>query len=228
MPSLQPKTALLLGATGLVGGHCLEWLLKSDNYGKVICLVRKKLPLINDKLEQVVVDFEKLAEQEAQIKADDVFCCLGTTIKKAKSQANFKKVDYQYPLEVAKIALANGARQYLIVSSMGADPNSLVFYSKVKGQVQQELDKLGYPTLHILQPSLLLGNREETRLGEQVGEAVMKGLDFLMLGPLKKYRAIEANAVAFAMVHLANQSQTGTHIHKSDELQAIYDKHFKA
>ncbi len=225
MAETTEKTALLVGATGLVGGNCLEFLLKSPRYSQVVCLVRKKLPIINDKLQQVVVDFDKLADHADALKADDVFCCLGTTIKTAKTKENFKKVDYQYPLEVAKIALANGAQQYLIVSAMGADKSSIIFYNKTKGQVEHELKQLGYHSLHILQPSLLLGNREENRPGEKVGEAVMKGLDFLMKGPLKKYRAIEARAVAFAMVHLATINQAGTHTHQNDEIQAIYDKY---
>lgn len=226
--NVMGKTAILLGATGLIGGHCLQFLLKSPRYSKVICLLRKKLPIINDKLEQVIVDFDHLQSHADALKGDDVFCCLGTTIKVAKTKENFRKVDYQYPLEAGKIALANGATQYLLVSSLGASSSSMVFYSKTKGEVERDLKALGYPTLHILQPSLLLGDRSETRLGEQVGEAVMTSLSFLMQGPLKKYRAIESEAVAFALVYLASQHQDGTHTHQSDAIQAIYDKHGKA
>lgn len=222
------KTAILLGATGLIGGHCLQFLLKSARYCRVVCLVRKKLPVINDKLEQVVVDFDHLQNYADELKGDDVFCCLGTTIKVAKTKENFRKVDYQYPLEAGKIALANGATQYLLVSSLGADKDSLVFYSKTKGEVERDIAALGYPALHIMKPSLLLGDRTESRLGEKVGEAVMTSLSFLMQGPLKKYRAIDAEAVAFAMVHLASKEQSGTHIHQSDAIQAIYDKYAHA
>lgn len=203
----------------------MQFLLKNPRYSKVICLVRKKLPLINDKLEQVVVDFDNLADYTDALKGDDVFCCLGTTIKVAKTKENFKKVDYHYPLQAGKIALAQGATQYLLVSSLGADAGSMVFYSKTKGEVERDIKALGYPTLHIMQPSLLLGDRSESRLGEKVGEAVMTSLSFLMQGPLKKYRAIEAEAVAFAMVQLASQQQGGTHTHQSDAIQAIYDKY---
>ncbi len=219
------KTAILLGATGLIGGHCLQFLLKSSRYSKVVCLVRKKMPVINDKLEQVVVDFEQLEDYTDALKGDDVFCCLGTTIKVAKTKEKFRKVDYHYPLEAGKIALQQGASQYLLVSSLGADANSLVFYSKTKGEIERDLKALDYPTLHIMQPSLLLGDRNESRLGEKIGETVMTSLSFLMQGPLKKYRAIEAEAVAFAMVQLATKEQGGTHTHLSDDIQAIYDKH---
>ncbi|CAN5305707.1 oxidoreductase [soil metagenome] len=219
------NTAILLGATGLIGGHCLEFLLKSPRYSSVVCLVRKKLPIINEKLQQVVVDFDNLTASADAITGDDVFCCLGTTIKKAKSKENFKKVDYQYPLEVAKIAHQNGAKQFLIVTAMGADKHSFIFYNEVKGLVERDLKSLHYDSLHIMQPSLLLGDREENRTGEKVGEAVMKTLDFVFKGPLKKYRAIEARAVAFAMVHLATTNQAGTHTHQSDEIQDIYDKY---
>jgi uncharacterized protein YbjT (DUF2867 family) len=226
--TVMGKTAILLGATGLIGGHCLQYLLKSPRYSKVVCLVRKKLPVINEKLEQVIVDFDHLEDYAEALKGDDVFCGLGTTIKVAKTKENFKKVDYQYPLAAGKIALQQGASQYLLVSSLGADKNSLVFYSKTKGEVERDLKALGYPTLHILQPSLLLGNRNESRLGEKVGETVMTTLSFLMQGPLKKYRAIEADAVAFAMVQLAAEEQHGTHTHLSDAIQAIHDKHAQA
>lgn len=218
------KTAILLGATGLIGGHCLQLLLKSPRYSKVVCLIRKKLPIINEKLEQVVVDFDHLQDYAADLKGDDVFCCLGTTIKVAKTKENFKKVDYHYPLAAGKIALQQGATQYLLVSSLGADKNSLVFYSKTKGEIQRDLKALGYPTLHILQPSLLLGDRRDNRAGEKFAELAMTGLGFLLQGPLKKYRGIEAEAVAFAMVHLATDEQPGTHTHQSDAIQAIYDK----
>lgn len=199
--------------------------MKSPRYSKVLCLVRKKLPIINEKLQQVVVDFDNLAAYAEQMKGDDVFCCLGTTIKIAKSKENFKMVDYVYPLEVAKIAQQMGAQQYLIVTAMGADKNSFVFYNEVKGKTEHDIKALRYQSLHILQPSLLLGDREEARTGEKVGEAVMKTFDFMFKGPLKKYRAIEARAVAFAMVHLATINQAGIHTHQSDEIQSIYDKY---
>jgi uncharacterized protein YbjT (DUF2867 family) len=219
------KTAILLGATGLIGGHCLEFLLKSPQYGRVVCLVRKKLPIINEKLHQLVVDFDNLAASANQIVGDDVFCCLGTTIKKAKSKENFKKVDYQYPLEAAKIALQNGAKQYLIVTAMGADKSSFVFYNEVKGKVEYDLKALGYNSLHLLQPSLLLGHREESRPGEKAAETMMKTFAFVFSGPFKKYRAIEGRTVAFAMVHLAAANQPGTYTHPSDQIQDLYDKH---
>lgn len=222
------KTAILLGATGLIGGHCLQYLLKSTRYSKVVCLVRKKMAVINDRLEQVVVDFDQLEDYADALIGDDVYCCLGTTIKIAKTKENFQKVDYHYPLAAAKIALAQGASQYLLVSAMGADKNSLVFYNKVKGEIERDLKALGYPALHIMQPSLLLGDRSDSRLGEKIGETVMTSLSFLMQGPLKKYRAIEAEAVAYTMVHLANQDKPGTHTHESDAIQAIYDKHTQA
>jgi uncharacterized protein YbjT (DUF2867 family) len=219
------RTALLLGASGLVGSHVLELLLRNPAYTKVIIAVRKKLPLINEKLDQQVVDFDNLEEHSSAFKADDVYCCLGTTIKQAGSQAQFRKVDHDYPIAAAKLALEQGAKRYLIISALGADKSSLIFYNRVKGQVEDHLKKMGYQSLHIFQPSLLVGHREQPRAGEKIAEKVMKGTAFLLQGPLKKYRAIDAETVAFAMVHSALQNTPGIHTHQSDEIQAIFDKH---
>lgn len=220
----QTKTALIAGATGLTGGHLLDLLLQDDTYSKVIVLVRRTIKKVNPKLQQVITDYSNLDELGDQLKADDVFCCLGTTIKKAGSQEAFYKVDHDYPLAVAEKCLALGAKQYLLISAMGADKGSLIFYNRVKGEVERNISALGYPTLHIMRPSLLLGDRAESRFGEAVGEVALKAVSFLMVGKLRNYKAIKALDVACAMQYFAQQPGEGVHIHESATLQDAADK----
>lgn len=215
----SPKTALVLGANGLIGNYLLFKLLQSERYARVVSLVRRPLHYAHPKLEERVVDFDRLTP--ADVRADDVFCCLGTTIGKAGSQEAFRKVDYQYPLDVGRLALANGAKQYLLVSSLGASAQSSVFYSRTKGETEDALKKLGYESLHVFRPSMLLGKRKEFRLGEEVGKVVSLLLTpaFWLIPPLRKYQGIEATKVATAMLEIAKQDVRGVHVYESDVLQ---------
>jgi uncharacterized protein YbjT (DUF2867 family) len=217
----MPRTALLLGATGLVGGELLTLLLADPEYRQVTVLVRRNLPRTHPKLVQRVVDFKDLTKAADAYKVDDVFCCLGTTIKKAGSQEAFRVVDYEYPLESAKLAARQGAGQYLLITALGADAKSSVFYSRVKGEVEEAVGRLPLKSLHIFRPSLLLGNRQESRTGEKIAIAVMKPLGFLLAGPLKKYRGIEARTVAQAMLRTAKRNVAGRHAYNSDVIQEM-------
>lgn len=213
------RTALVIGATGMVGKACLYTLLESAEYSRVVALSRKNIPIKHPKLHQVLVDFDNLEQYKQEIFAEDIFCCLGTTIKDAGSQTNFRKVDYDYPLHVAKLALQNGASQFLLVSAMGANKNASIFYNKVKGETEQAIGALGYPAVKIFQPSLLLGNRTQVRLGESIGTAVMRLFDFLfIIGPLKNYRAIPATTVAKAMVYAALIGAKGNILYSNFEM----------
>jgi len=215
------KSALLLGASGLVGGHCLRLLLEDQNYGKVILFVRKPIALQHAKLEQHVIDFDHLEKYSHLAKVNDVFCCLGTTIKKAGSQEAFRKVDFTYPVEIAKIAAQNGVEKFLIITALGANPNSSVFYNRVKGEVEVAVTKLPLKVIHIFRPSLLLGKREERRMGEKIGEPLLKALKIFLFGPFRKYRAIEATIVAAAMIQVAKQNLQGINIFESDQIQHL-------
>jgi uncharacterized protein YbjT (DUF2867 family) len=210
------KTALIIGATGLIGNLLTHQLVDSPIYEKVKVLVRKSLPWQHPRLQEIQFDFDHPNGLVTQ--ADDIFCCLGTTIKKAGSQEAFKKVDYQYPLDIARLGLANGATQFAIVTSMGADPTSTFFYNRVKGDVERDLAALNYPSLLIFRPSLLMGSRrqEDSRLAERVAERVMG-----LLNPLipDKYKGIQAAKVANAMLTTAQQGLTGRHVFESDDLQ---------
>lgn len=214
------RTALLLGASGLVGGHCLQLLLASAVYQRVVALVRAELPFREPKLEQHVVDFEQLASHPELFAVDDVFCCLGTTIRKAGSQEAFRQVDFVYPYAAAQLAHERGAQQHLLVSSLGADPASRVFYNRTKGEVELAIAELPFRRVVIARPSLLLGERAESRPGEQLAQRLARPLGPLLRGRLRKYRPIEAGAVASALVRLATEDkQPGVRVVESDELQ---------
>ena len=220
---MSQRTALLVGATGLVGGHCLQLLLRSDDYEKVIILVRRPLLMQHDKLEEHVVDFDKLDQYAMIIKADDIFCCLGTTIRVAGSQQEFRKVDFTYTVQTCAIAVKNGADQLLVVTAVGANSRSKIFYNRIKGETEEALSKLPCEAIHFFRPSLLLGDRKELRTVERAGMKAMKGLSMLMAGPLKKYRPIEAKVVAQAMVLIAQETRSGVNVYESDRIQAIYE-----
>ena len=222
--SREYKSALLVGASGLVGGHCLRFLLEEPSYAAVIALVRRPLPVIHDKLIQQIVDFDELESLGQCPPVDDVFCCLGTTIRKAGTQDAFRKVDFDYPVKIAALTEHCGAAQFLLVSSLGADPHSCVFYSRVKGEVEEAIRKISYTTINIFRPSLLLGERTEHRTGEKAGTCIMSGLNHVLVGPLKKYRAIQARDVARAMLSTAQMHFCGVNIFESRRIQEIADK----
>lgn len=215
------RSALVLGATGLVGRSCLALLLQDSRYAAVHAVVRTPLAPAPPGLHEHVIQFSALAEAVAAIRATDVFCCLGTTRKKAGSKEAFRQVDYEYPLIAAQSALASAAEQFLIVTAQGADPQSWIYYNRVKGEIERDLSALPFPTLHILRPGLLLGERDELRVGEAIGQAAMRVVGPLFVGGARKYRAIAGLTVARAMVALAHQDRRGRHIHDSAELQRL-------
>lgn len=218
---MEGKSAMLVGASGLVGGELLNYLLGAPEYTKIISLVRKPQGLRHPKLVEKVVDFDQLHLYKDCFNVADVFCCLGTTITIAKSRDAFKKVDVDYPLEIAKLAKVVPVEKFLIISSMGANSKSTVFYSKMKGLLEEQLMEIGITSLHIFRPSLLVGNRKELRLGEKVSAFLGKKLAFVFVGSLKKYKPIEAKRVALGMYKAAQQKNIGTHIYRSDEIDSF-------
>jgi uncharacterized protein YbjT (DUF2867 family) len=217
---LQTKKAFLAGATGLVGGHLLRRLLANDSYACVEVLVRRQLSINHPKISHRMVDFEHLLEAGMADAVDEVFCCLGTTIKKAGSQEAFRRVDHDYPLMLARIAKAAGARQFLMVSALGANPRSAVFYSRVKGETERDIAAIGLPKVVFMRPSILLGERQEQRPGEKAGMFVGRLIAPLLSGPLRKYRPISAEDVAAAMIYAANHDVPAGPI-ESDEIMRL-------
>ncbi len=212
------RTALVVGATGAIGKALVYQLIEDGNYGKVIVLTRKPLTIKHHKLAVVLVDFDKLVDYSQQMAADDIFCCLGTTIKDAGTKETFYKIDHDYVLETAQICQRNGAHQFILVSAMGANPKSAIFYNKVKGEVERDLGFLNFKTLIVVRPSLLLTKRVAFRFGEWVGQVIMKYTGFLFFGPLKKAKAIPVETVAKAMRHYAALDLNGTHIYTNEKL----------
>lgn len=216
------KTALIAGASGLVGSQCLARLLAEPAYERVIALVRRPLPQNDPRLDQRVIDFDRLGAEGAGFPAaTDVFCCLGTTMKQAGSREAFRLVDFTYVVGLAAQSLERGARQFLLVSSIGANPTSPAFYTRVKGETEAAVTALPFEGRQIFRPSILVGERAENRPGERAGIVAMKGAAFLLLGPLRKYRPIAAATVAEAMVRVALQAPRGVNIYESNEIERI-------
>lgn len=212
---MEGRVALVAGSTGLIGSQLLELLLDDGHYSKVIALSRKPLPRSHAKLENVVLAASDLKDH-SELKADDVYCCLGTTIKQAKSKEAFRKIDYDYPLELASLLKSNGASQYLLVSALGADKNSRIFYNQVKGEAEEAIGRVGYTSYHIFRPSLLIGPRKEARSGEEAAKVVYKMVGFLIPD---RYKGIESIKVARAMLSFAKEPRKGKFIHESSALQ---------
>jgi len=216
------KTALIAGASGLVGRSLLDELLAADEYDRVVSIGRRTLPLEHPKLRQEVVDFAALEGASLELECDDAYCCLGTTIRQAGSQEKFRAVDHVAVLALAWAVRRRGAQRFFVVTAMGADAQSRVFYNRVKGETEEALQVLDFPTLAIFRPSLLLGRRDRPRLGERAGSVLMWLADPLMFGPLRKYRAIRADVVARAMLRCSfGQGARGLLIYSSDEIQDL-------
>jgi uncharacterized protein YbjT (DUF2867 family) len=209
----SPRTILLCGATGLVGRECLRQLLADPGVGRVHALVRRSLPERDPRLTEQLVDFDRLAEQATLDGVDQIVCALGTTMKQAGSKQAFRRVDHDYPLELARLGVAHEARHYLLVSSIGADPRARTFYLRVKGELEQALLALPYRSVSILRPSLLTGERAERR----AGEAFASHLGFLFPS---RYKPIAAAAVAAGIARLARADAPGHQIVESAELRA--------
>ena len=219
------RRALLYGATGLVGRELLLLLLASPEVDAVIAPSRRPLPISHQKLTAPLVEFDDPAALRALSAADDVFCCLGTTIKKAGSQAAFRKVDHDYPLAVARAAHAAGAKQFLVVTAVGADAKSGVFYNRVKGELEQALGALAFPGgVKVFHPSLILGDRAERRPAEAIAMGLMSATAGLFVGPLMRYRAIEGAGVARGLLRAALQEPAGNAVYEGAGLFAIARK----
>ena len=214
------KTAIVLGATGLTGSLLLDKLLQDDRYQTIKLFSRKKMDDMPSKVQQFVGDILALESFKKDFTADEVFCCIGTTAKKTPDKTRYKKIDFGIPVTAAKLSKENGIATFIVVSALGANATSAIFYSKTKGEMEQAVLAEKIEKTHILQPSIIGGNRQETRIGEKIGLVVMKLLQPLFFGKLKKYRIIAAEDIAQTMLNLANSVSTKTRI-TSDQITKI-------
>ena len=221
---LKEKTAIVLGATGLTGGYLLQLLLKDERYIKIRLFSRSSIGFSHPKLEEHIVDLLNLESYKTNFLADEVFCCIGTTKAKTPDLEMYRKVDFGIPVSAAKLSLKNGIETFLVISAMGANSKSGVNYNRIKGEMEDAVLECGIPNTHILQPSLIGGKREEKRIGEWLAKQFMKLLNFVLVGPLEKYRSIDPEVIAGSMVWLANNNYENVRI-QSHEIKKIYHSH---
>jgi uncharacterized protein YbjT (DUF2867 family) len=214
------KTALIAGASGLVGGELLTLLLESPEYDRVVSVGRRKLDRTSPKLEQVLVDMGVLEMLTPAAHVDDVFCALGTTIKKAGSQENFRKVDFVYVVNLARLGRKLGGSCFGVVSAVGAAAQSGSFYLRIKGEMEEAVKLAGYPSLNIFRPSLILGDRGEFRPLERLAVALAPILKPLCVGPLRNYRPVQARSIGWAMLRAAERRPSGVRVYLSPELES--------
>jgi len=215
--AVPSHVAVIAGASGLVGGECLRLLLHSVDYTQLTALVRRPLGIAHPKLRERIVDFTRLP-QFPEFAGAVIFSALGTTMKEAGSREAFRQIDFDANLSLAALAAKGGARQFVIVSSISADPHSSTFYLKVKGELEVVLRSLPFESVHLFRPSFLAGDRLGSRTGERVGVAVAKALDFALVGSLKKFSPVDVDVLATAMLRAARRAQPGVHVYEYEQI----------
>ncbi len=217
------KTAILLGATGLTGGKLLQLLLSDDRYSAVKLFSRSSVGIEHPKIEEFLGDLFDFEDFKDDFTGDEVFCCIGTTKSKTPDKEMYKKIDYGIPVNAAALCKQNGITTFMVISAMGADAKSSIFYNRVKGEMEEAVLNVGIHKTFILQPSLIDGERDEQRLGEQFVKNLMKIVNFALIGPLKKYRSIRPVTIAESMVWLTNNKYDQIKI-ESDDIEKIAKK----
>jgi uncharacterized protein YbjT (DUF2867 family) len=217
---MNQKTAIILGATGLTGRLLLRKLIADDSYTSIKLFSRKASGNTAPKIKEFVGDMLQLEHFKNDFTADEVYCCIGTTSAKTKDRAVYKAIDYGIPFAASKLAKENNIPTYLVVSAMGANSKSKIFYNRTKGEMEQAVLSQKIPNTYILRPSLILGERNEKRFGESLGAVLLKLTNVVLIGGLKKYRAIEADRIAAAMIQLA-LSKPPSGVVLSDKLQEL-------
>ncbi|MEL6562700.1 MAG: NAD(P)H-binding protein [Bacteroidota bacterium] len=216
------KSALVIGATGLVGKELTKKLLSLDDYSEIRIISRNPTGFNDFRLKETLVDFNNLSDVKEKFDVDDVFCCIGTTMKKAGTEERFVQIDYEYPIQIAKYALESGQlKKFLIVTAVGANPESSIFYNQVKGELERDLQTLQLPGLYIFRPSLLLGERTEFRVWESVGKTFSAFLSFFLIGSEKKVWAIQSDQVAAAMVQIAQSGAEGVYFYEPSKIRFL-------
>jgi len=220
---MERKTAVVIGATGLTGAQVVEALLADDYFDKVRILVRRPVHLQHAKLEVQLTDFTNLHELESKPgKGDILFCCIGTTAKKVRGdKQEYRRIDYDIPITIARLAVQQGYEQFLLMSAAGANAAAANFYLQLKGSVEEDLAAMPFPGVHIFRPSVLLGQRKERRWGEGIAKVLMSLLSFLFIGSLRKYKPIQSSKVAKAMVAVAKKNIHGVYAYQYDDIRKL-------
>lgn len=215
------KTAIILGASGLTGSSLLQKLIKDERYEKIKLFSRSKIEGLPNKVEQFIGDLLKLEQFKSEFTADDVYCCIGTTAKKTPDKILYKNIDYGIPVSAAKLSKANNILTFLVISAMGANKNSSVFYNKTKGEMEHEVLQQNLKNTHILRPSLIGGNRNEKRTLEKIALRLFKVIQPLFIGKLQAYKIVNAEILAHVMIHLANTKNHSEVIITSDRINRL-------
>ncbi len=209
--STQSKKAIVIGASGLIGSELVHLLLEDTSFSKVTVFVRKTLPISNEKLNQIVLDFKQLEQYYAAFDGSVLFLCIGTTRKKTPNLDDYRAIDYGITLRAANLAKASGVEEVHLISAIGASSNSTIFYNKLKGEIEEDLIKIGFASTYIYQPSLLIGIRKESRPAELFFQKLMPFFDLLMFGSLKKYHSVSKQKLAKAMLNHHFKAKKGIH-----------------
>jgi len=212
------KTAIIAGASGLIGSNLLQILLAADGYDHILAIVRKRLPIDHKKLKQLVIDLDRLDDKAAEITGDVIFSCFGTTKAQTPDKVLYRKIDHDYPVKLAQIGLKNGVKQFHLVSAVGANASSSTFYLQLKGETEQDLVKVGIPSVYIYQPSMLRGRKDNTRVGEGFFNGLMTVIDPLLFGSLTNFHSIQAADVARAMYNQSIDNEAGTFIYRYNDI----------
>jgi uncharacterized protein YbjT (DUF2867 family) len=221
---MNQKTAILIGATGLTGSLLLTRLAADDSYASIKLFSRRTSGNKSPKIKEFIGDVLQLESFKNDFTADEVFCCIGTTSAKTNDRTIYKAIDFGIPFTASKLAKENNIPTFLVMSSMGANAKSNIFYSRTKGEMEQAVLSQKIPNTYILRPSLIKGERDKGRFGESVGAILLKLTTVFLVGRLKKYRAIEADCIASAMISLA-KSKPDMQIVNSDIIQEFGSKH---
>lgn len=219
------KNAILFGASGFIGSSLLGELLKSSVYDQVTVVVRNKLKTEHRKLKTLIGDLQSLPSIKDQIQGEDVFIALGTTKKKIPQQDEYYKIDHDYPVLAAKIAKENGAKSVFLVTAVGANAQSNIFYIRTKGEVERDIRSLNFEHTHLFRPTMLLGHREENRPMEKIYIRFWSVINPVLVGPLSLYRGIDGKEVAKAMVCAAQRPSEGVKIYHWKEMRALTHGH---
>ena len=212
------KTAILFGATGLVGSQLLKLLIENNDYHKIKIFSRKEILIKNSKLQKYVIDFNELEKYKDEIFGDDCFFAIGTTRKLTPNKNDYINVELNLPVKISKIAKNNNVKSFIYVSSGGANANSRNLYLQNKGKAEKEIINLSFEFTAIIRPSLLLGNRKENRIGEKIAKFIFKNLSFIFIGKLRVFKAIQAKNVAKAIMYIKN-NQVNDLFFTSDKLE---------